>query len=357
MTADWIETHPALRPTYCDDLDVPALAVGKLHRLGIAIIEDGASRAVRLPVLVARGTDDGPIVGLTAAVHGNELNGISAIHALFRRIDPARLRGTVVGVPIANIPAFVRHQRRYPDLEDLNTVFPGKPNGNESSIYAHRLLTRVVNRFDVLLDLHTASFGRVNSFYVRADLSNATTAHLARLVGAEIIVHNPSRESTLRGAAENLGIPAVTVEIGDPHTFDADLIRQSRIGLRDILEELGMVEPDPEHAVGTAVECVKSSWLYTDTGGMLTVLPACATQVSAGQEIARLVDPWGQLLRTYRAPHDGVVIGKSENPVARSGSRILHLGVVGEVAIDRDVPSLDRIRVGGVRRGTSTRKP
>jgi len=197
----------------------------------------------------------------------------------------------------------------------------------------------------VLLDLHTASFGRVNSFYVRADLTNATTAHLVRLVGAEIIVHNPSKDSTLRGAAENLGIPAVTVEIGDPQIFDADLVRLSRIGLRDVLEELGMLAPDDEEAVGRAVECERSFWLYTDTGGMLTVLPPVASHIRKGQAIARLVDPWGQLVRTYRAPEDGVVVGKSANPVARAGSRILHLGVVGEVQVDHAVPGLEELSV------------
>ena len=198
---------------------------------------------------------------------------------------------------------------------------------------------------DVLLDLHTASFGRVNSFYVRADLANATTAHLARLVGADIIVHNPSKDMTLRGSAENLGIPSITVEIGDPQIFDKDLVRLSRIGLRDILETLGMVEPDEEEALGQATECVRSYWLYTDTGGMLTVLPDCAARIAKGQAIARLIDPWGQVIRTYRAPEDGVVVGKSANPVARAGSRILHLGVPGPVSRDRAVPDLDQLSV------------
>lgn len=343
MTADWIDNHSVDLPIYTGALDLDALPPGQLSRVGVALIEDSISRSVRVPVLVAKGPHPGPVVGLTAAVHGNELNGIPAIHALFRRIKPEELHGTVVGVPVANVPAFTRHQRRYPDLEDLNRVFPGRPHGNESQIYAHRLLHRVINRFDVLLDLHTASFGRVNSFYVRADLANATTARLARMVGAEILVHNPSKDMTLRGSAENLGIPAVTIEIGDPQIFDADLIRLSRIGLRDILEELGMLPPDDEEAVGQAVECTKSYWLHTDTGGMLTVAPHCGAHVRKGQAIAKLVDPWGRLLRTYRAPENGVVVGKSANPVARAGSRILHLGIVGDVETERSEPDWDQL--------------
>lgn len=337
----WIERHPVELPVYTDALNLDVLEPGRLHRLAIALVDGGASQAIRVPVLVVRGASPGPTVGLTAAIHGNELNGIVAIQRLFQRIDPEELQGTLVGVTIANMPAYVRHQRVYADLADLNRTFPGRPDGNESQLYAWRLFERIVARFHLLLDLHTASFGRVNTFYIRADLGNPTTARLARLIGAQILLHNPSKDGTLRGEAESRGIPAVTVEIGDPQSFDRELIRASRIGLRDVLESLNMVAPDEEQAPHDAITCVRSKWLYTDTGGILTVIPQLAEQVRKGQRIARLVDPWGQLLRTYNAPFDGIVIGKADNPVARAGSRILHLGVIGEVSPDPDPDAFD----------------
>ena len=327
------------------DLDLDAFTPGEISKAWLRLASDGLGQPIRIPLIVARGSREGPVAGITAALHGNEVNGVPVIHRLFRKLDPNRLKGTILAVPVANVPAYLLHQRRTDDGVDLNHVFPGRPVGREAIVYANRLFDRVIRKMDVLLDLHTASFGRVNSFYVRADLANATTAHLARLVGADIIVHNPSKDMTLRGSAENLGIPSITVEIGDPQIFDKDLVRLSRIGLRDILETLGMVEPDEEEALGQATECVRSYWLYTDTGGMLTVLPDCAARIAKGQAIARLIDPWGQVIRTYRAPEDGVVVGKSANPVARAGSRILHLGVPGPVSRDRAVPDLDQLSV------------
>ena len=341
MAMSWITEHPAERPAYANALELEGLTRGRFHRLAIALVDDAASRAVRVPVLVARGRHPGRVVGLTAALHGNELNGIPAIHSLFRRIDPEELRGTVVAVTIANMPAFTRQQRVYTDGADLNRIFPGHPAGNESQIYAHRLLDRIVRHFDALIDLHTASFGRLNAFYVRADMTNPTTARMARHMGAEILLHSPSSDGTLRGAAEALGIASLTVEIGDPHVFDADMVRASRIGLRDVLKHLRMVRPDEETARTDAITCVRSRWLYTDTGGMLTVFPQLTDRVRAGAVVARLVDPWGQVLRTYTAPEDGVVIGKANNPVARSGSRILHLGVEGQMPPPREGDGLD----------------
>ena len=129
---------------------------------------------------------------------------------------------------------------------------------------------------------------------------------------------------------DDIRLSAITLEIGDPQVFVGDIFKTSRIGIRDVLEHLGMIASDEEEAPHNAVECSHSYWLYTATDGLLTVLPELTKSVKQGDEIARLVDPWGQRLQTYRAPEDGIVIGKSSNPVASAGSRILHLGIPGQ---------------------------
>ncbi len=324
---DWIQIHAADEATPLSNLDA-RLNPGR-HRFGLHLVDDAASKPVRIPVIVLKGERPGPVVGITAAVHGNELNGIFTIHRLFRRIQVADLRGTVVGVTIANLPGYLRHQRTYADGNDLNRIMPGRADGNEAQLYAHRLRERVLNHFDVLLDLHTASFGRINSLYIRADMRDQATADLARAVGAEIIVHNEGADGTVRDAVASRGVPAITIEIGDPQVLDREKVRDTRIGIREILEHLEMVPPDERVAERSAVECRRSYWLYTDTGGLLDVKVDLAHRVTKGDVIATLVDPWGQQLRTYRAPEDGIIVGCSTNPVARGGSRIVHLGIVG----------------------------
>jgi predicted deacylase len=325
-TGGWIRKHETERGRVVDAIDVEGLAPG-VHRLSLHVVEDATGAPVRIPLLVLKGAEPGPVVGLTAAVHGNELNGIPTIHRLAKRLDPAQMRGTVVGATIVNVPGFLRYDRLFPDERDLNRIFPGKPDGNESDVYAHRLVERLIAPLDYLLDLHTASFGRVNSYYVRADMRHEVTAKLARALGAEIIVHNAGADGTLRACAAARDIAALTVEIGDPQVIDRGKVKESRVGLRDALEALDVVSPDAETAPRRAVECGRSYWLYTDTGGILEVLPTLAARVRKGTPIAHLVDPWGQRRRTYLAPEDGVVVGKGTNPVAPTGARILHLGV------------------------------
>jgi predicted deacylase len=314
-----------------DDLKLDPLARGETHRLWVHLAEDAIGRDIAAPVIVARGKRPGPVFGITAAVHGNELNGIPIIHRLMSEVDADALKGTIVAVPVVNIPGYTHEQREFPDGEDLNRIMPGRSDGNVSEHYAHNFIERIVKHFDILVDLHTASFGRANSLYIRADMSHERTARLARLISPQIIVHNPGGDGTLRGYAEDSNIPSLTVEVGDPHRFQRGLIRSSRLGIQAVLDELDMYDHDEDIEVEEAVECSHSYWIYTQEGGVLRVLPSVTDTVKKGDTIATITDLFGGRKATYHAPEDGIVIGKSTNPVAGSGARVLHLGIVGAV--------------------------
>ena len=311
-----------------DSLEPSELPAGHCTRLMVNLVHDALGMATQVPMLVARGEKHGPIVGITAAVHGNEVNGISVIHELFDRLNLKMLRGTVAAAIVVNVPAYHAHSRFLAEGMDLNHMFPGDSEGNVAQTYAHRILQRIVSRFDVLVDLHTASTGRANSLYVRADLQDARTARMAMLQRPQIILHNPPSDYTLRGAASELGIPAITVEIGNPSRFQPEYIRRALSGVRAVMSDLGVIPKRKFSLALDPVICAQSAWMYTEQGGLLEVLPAVTDFVSAGQVVARQSNIFGDLTREYRAPHDGVVIGKSVDPVASTGARILHLGVV-----------------------------
>jgi len=307
-------------------LDLDSLPLGSVTRLLVAVSEDALGGSIRLPVLVARGRRPGPVLGLTAALHGNELNGIPVLHRLTRALDLDLLRGTVVGVVVFNAPALLRNQRVFPDGRDLNHLMPGRPDGNESELYAHRCVDRLVRHFDYLIDLHTASFGRVNSLYVRADLENEVTGRMARLLRPQILLHNPASDRTLRGTAMEMGIPAITLEIGDPQRFSPRFVRASVAGIRAVMGDLGMLRKSRLSEGPPPIVCRSSSWMYTSNGGFLSVGAGLCATVAPGESVAELTNAFGDIVEQYRAPTAGVVIGKSVNPVGPAGARILHLG-------------------------------
>ncbi|MGC6492160.1 MAG: succinylglutamate desuccinylase/aspartoacylase family protein [Myxococcota bacterium] len=306
-------------------LDLESLDPG-FHRFGLALVEDELGRDLRLPLIVARGRHPGPTLGITAAVHGDEVNGIPVIHRLVEKTGTDRLRGTLVCLPIVNVPAYRQHSRRGPQGFDLNHHFPGAADGHEVQVYAHRLMRSVIEKLNLLLDLHTASRGRVNCLYIRANMNNPVTRRMAYLQRPQIILHNPASDGTLRGAAQDLGIPSITVEIGNPSRVQSEYTRRAVRGIRAVMAEHGMISKRPEKLGPEPILCRESQWLYTTRGGLLTVHPQLLQAVEQGEVIATVVDAFGRVTARYTAPFSGIVIGRAVDPVAATGARILHLG-------------------------------
>ncbi len=316
------ESSPVLR-----ELNVESTKPGTIGRYWLHIVTDGMGVPVQIPIMVARGLQAGPVMGLTAAVHGNELNGIPVIQRLFKELDVKELNGTVVGVPVINVPSLLRKKRRFIDGKDLNHIMPGKPEGTVSDIYAWRIVNKIIKEFDYLIDLHTASNGRVNSYYIRADMDDKNVHNMAMLQNAQIIVHNPPSDGTLRGTADEMGIPAITLEVGNPNTFQKGVIRDGLTGIHNVLGFLGMTDCEVEEPVEETVICKRSFWMYTDTGGILTVHPGVTDFVKKGEIIATMQNIFGDVVKHYKAPENGIVIGKSVSPISQTGARILHLGI------------------------------
>lgn len=314
-----------------DRLEIESLEKGKFSRLFIEIVENGIGRPIQVPVVVARGKKDGPIFGITAALHGNELNGIPVIHQLLQKLNLKTLQGTVVCLVAANMPGLLEEKREFSDGQDLNHIFPGKPDGKISQVYAYNLVDRITQHFDYLVDLHTASEGRVNSLYVRADLKQEITAQMAYLLRPQIIVHNPPSDYTLRGTAAEAGTPAITVEICDPAKFQRDPISRTLKGIRRILNHVGMIPSKattPKVPTKPPILCKKSYWIRTERGGMMRCVPKIAEKFSEGDLIATQVNIFGDTIKEYHAPENGIVIGHCSNPIGQTGTRILHLGVL-----------------------------
>jgi len=310
-------------------LDLHKLAAASKTKLRLVMSVNALSEPITVPVLVAKGKYAGKVLCLTSAIHGNELNGIPVIHKLFSEIDTEELGGTIVAIPVLNPPGFLRHQRVFSDGKDLNRYFPGKWNGDCSSAYVHTIVEKIVSHVDFLIDMHTASFGRVNSFYVRANMRDPASRQMALLQNPQFIVHNSSPEGSLRGVAQSRGVPAITVEIGNPQIFHKDLIRFTIEGIENILCHLNMLPDAVEPPSQLPVICNSSSWLFLQHGGILNTFHVVGARVKKGQVIGSIRNIFGDLVHEYTAPYNSVVIGKNVNPACQVGDRLVHLGLIG----------------------------
>ncbi|KAI8346764.1 hypothetical protein BD560DRAFT_411234 [Blakeslea trispora] len=299
-------------PVVRDRLVVEDFPSHAISTAWIKMVKQGLSEWLRLPVIVCRGTEEGPVVGITAAVHGNELNGVPCIHRVISEIDVNKLHGTVVAVPCVNVSGYLKFTREFADGRDLNRLFPGREDGFASQVYCYQLMNKVISQFNYLIDLHTASFGRVNSYYVRADMNDPISAIMARLQTPQIVLHNSGQDGTLRSAAAARGIRAITVEIGNPQLFQSQYVQWSYIGVMRILDHLDMYtleyQPTAENlAPPNTILCSKGFWIYTKTGGVLEVYPGVNTIIKKGDLIARIKNIFGNVVDEYHAPCSGIV--------------------------------------------------
>jgi hypothetical protein len=281
--------------------------------------------SVATPVLAVHGATSGPVLCLTAAIHGDELNGIEIVRRVLHALEPSALSGTVVGVPIVNIQAFRRGSRYLPDRRDLNRYFPGSPDGSAASRIAHSLFHNIVRHCDALVDLHTGSFDRANLPQLRADLSHAGVVALARGFGATVIVNSQPRAGTLRSAATRAGIPTVTFEAGGPEQLELEEIAHGVRGIEALLRTLGMLA-DARPAPTRETIYAGSSWIRADRGGILMSDVELGSEVHKGDLLGRLTDPITNETTAIYSPSAGRVIGMARNQVVRPGFAAYHLG-------------------------------
>jgi len=300
----------------------------------------GISNAeIASPVIVARGAMAGPVLCLTAGVHGDEINGVEIVRRISHDIDPTRLSGTVIGVPIVNVFGYSRGSRYLPDRRDLNRFFPGSRQGSIASRIAHGFFQDIVRHCDVLVDFHTGSFDRANLPQVRADLTHPDVLEFTRGFGATVVLHSPGNKGMLRVAATAVGIPAVTFEAGAPARLEPAEIAQAVAAIERLMIKLEMHEdPDaglapPANVAAVALPVpepppifLDSRWVRANSGGLLISEVSLGQQVLAGQKLGRVIDPVSNVERFILAPVPGRVIGMSQNQAVLPGYAAFHLG-------------------------------
>lgn len=279
-----------------------------------------------VPVLVSHGKQPGPVLCLTAAVHGDELNGIEIVRRIMTVAKPEELQGTVIGVPVVNVHGFHRRSRYLPDRRDLNRHFPGSARGSFASRVADDFFTRVVRHCDILVDVHTGSFYRSNLPQLRADLRDEDVLDLTQYFGAMTVLHSRPAEGTLRRAAQDSGIPSVTMEVGEPNRLQAEDVALAVRGLKTLLAGLDMIGSRPLWDRAQPVY-YESAWVRADRGGILFTTVELGQKVRQGEVLGTVTDPLSNVYVEIASPIDGRLLGKALNQFVMPGFAAFRIGV------------------------------
>ncbi len=300
---------------------------GTSTRLGWSAKASFGGIASPTAVLVINGLKPGPTLCLTAAVHGDELNGIEMIRRLMYNIEPQKLAGAVIGVPIVNIQGFQRSSRYLTDRRDLNRFFPGNPDGSSAARIAYSFFTEVIVNCDYLIDLHTGSFKRTNLPQLRADLSYPEVKALTKKMGAIVVLQSEGAEGSLRRAAVENAIPAVTLEAGGPHQLDQSAIEHGVKSIEHAMDELNMVNRMPFWERLYEPVYYQSVWVRTRKGGMLFSKVKLGEKVSKGETLGIVTDPITNESAEIKSPYKGMVLGMAYDQVMFPGFAAYHIGL------------------------------
>jgi len=307
-----------------------SVAPGQFRTLRWSPGQSFSSIETPVPVLVARGENPGPTVCLTAAIHGDELNGIEMVRRLMYRLEPDSMNGSVIGIPIVNLDGFRRGSRYLADRRDLNRHFPGSPKGSAADRIAYSLFTEVIApHCQYLVDLHTGSLKRTNLPQIRADLTDEQVFNFSRHFGGITVLHGEGSKGMLRKAAMDAGIPSVTLEAGGPNSLEESAVDGSVKAIETLLQNL-KIQPTLRFWGAPQPVFYHSDWVRTDQGGILMSEVSLGDSVKEGEILGRVTDPVSNTSSQIIAPFSGKVIGMAVNQVVQTGFAAYHLGIEKE---------------------------
>ncbi|WP_135825990.1 succinylglutamate desuccinylase/aspartoacylase family protein [Halorussus ruber] len=302
---------------------------GETQNVRYGISETYLGDPVRIPVTIVNGTEPGPTVFLSAAAHGDELNGIEVVREVAHEWNHEDLCGTLVCMPVLNVPGFLAQERYLPIYDrDLNRSFPGRSGSTSAKRMAHQIFRNFIAPCDIGLDFHTSTRGRTNMLHVRADMADPEVARLAKAFGSHVVISSEGPSGTLRREATDYGIPTITIEMGEAHRFQREFIDRGLEGVESVLAEYGVHRTDAVKWPGwrTIIDDDKAkTWIRADAGGLVDMHHDRGSLVYEGDTICTITNPFKTDREPVEAPFTGLLVGVLENPVVYPGNPLCHM--------------------------------
>ncbi|MEM8817272.1 MAG: succinylglutamate desuccinylase/aspartoacylase family protein [Pseudomonadota bacterium] len=304
---------------------------GERVNVNLPVADLYTSTSLNMPVQVICGKKAGPTMFVSAAVHGDELNGVEVIRRLLKLKTLRSIRGTLLAVPIVNVHGFLDQSRYLPDRRDLNRCFPGSSKGSIAARLANLFIKEIVSKANYGIDLHTGAINRSNFPQIRANLDDPETFDMAKLFGAPVVINSNIRDGSLRECASERGMPMLIYEAGEALRFDETCIRGGVRGILNVMRGIGMLPKSKKSKAVEPVVARSTQWVRAVASGIVTGKAKLGSTVSEGQTLATITDPLGGEEDHIVAPFNGIVIGRSNLPLAHEGDALFNLSSFTDV--------------------------
>lgn len=288
---------------------------------------------VNMPVTIVQGKLAGPRLLLTAAIHGDELNGIEIVRRVLNSSWIKRLHGTLIAIPVVNVLGVVHRSRYLPDRRDLNRCFPGSASGSLAARMANILTTEILPNVDYAIDLHTGAIHRSNLPQLRVHLENEKAADIASVFGVPVIINAEIRDGSMRGAGDDIGVAIITYEAGEALRFEESAISPGVRGVRNVMAHLNMLphRKSARKPINSAT-ARSSSWVRAACDGFFRPLVALGDRVAKGDILAYVAGPLEEVGTPIVAGASGIIIGRNNLPLVLEGEALFHIARFDKIA-------------------------
>ena len=279
-----------------------------------------------LPIHVINGLEEGPSLCITAAIHGDEINGVEIIRRFLKKKGFKQINGNIIAIPIVNVYGFLYQERNLMDRRDLNRSFPGSSKGSLASILAEIICTQILSQSTHAIDLHTGSNHRFNLPQIRANLDMPGIEDLATAFNVPVILHSTFRDGSMREYANAQGIPFLLYEGGEALRFDEFSIRTGINGILSVMGALKMIKPS-KYSLKKCTPTISrnSYWLRAPISGILRHIKKAGNRIGKGQVIAIIANPTSTEEYKLKSPLSGIIIGECMLPLVHEGQALFHI--------------------------------
>ncbi|MCR9204923.1 MAG: succinylglutamate desuccinylase/aspartoacylase family protein [Halobacteriovoraceae bacterium] len=304
--------------------------------LDSAALYDGTK--LRIPVEVIRGKMKGPVLFISAAIHGDEINGVEIARRILKRKILSKIKGTLIVIPVVNVFGFNKQSRYLPDRKDLNRSFPGSSRGSLASRMANTFMKEIVSKCTHGIDLHTGAIHRTNLPQIRAFLNDAQTKELAEGFGVPVVINSDLRDGSLREAGRKKKVSMLLFEGGEALRFEENIIKIGLNGCLSVMKKIGMIDRITIAKTPTIkgrreakiYYAESSSWIRAPRSGSFVTKKKVGDYIEKDDLIATISDPFGKEMHHVHAPEDGIMIGASLLPLVNQGDAMFHLAVFSD---------------------------
>lgn len=299
---------------------------GERKRIELAVAALYDYTRIEIPIEVIRGKKDGPTLFISAAIHGDEINGVEIIKRLLKSPSIKNINGTLILIPIVNVFGFNNKSRYLPDRRDLNRCFPGSKTGSLGSQIANVFMKEVVSKCTHGIDLHTGAIHRSNYPQIRACIDDPETKEIAESFGTKVIINSKVRDGSLREAARKRKVSLLLYEGGEALRFDENIIKVGVRGCISVMRKIGMIPPSQKSLKNPPKFIAQSSyWVRAPHSGSFVASKKVGELVKEGEKLAVISDPFGSNPYNVLSKEEGVIIGMSKIPLVNKGDAMIHI--------------------------------